>query len=398
MREQGYSVLMVLESTFPSPGGGGAESQVRTLGLEFLRRGQALEVIVPMVAGGPQQPREQIEGIPVTRIAYPKVPWLGAGWMLLSLAWLLFARRHAYAVIHAHIAGNMAAVCSLMGRWLDKPVLVKLTGMTEMRGGILDKEPRLGGRLRKSALLGSSAYQATSRRIGALLAERGFDARKVLHLPNAVDTRRFARVVRDQDLRRQLCGLRERVGIFVGRLEPEKGIELMVKGWAQAFAGRGDAALLLVGDGSLRTVLAEMGRELGIEQQIVFTGATNEVERYLALADFGLLTSQYEGLSNSLLEYMASGLPVVGSQVSGTEDWVIDGRTGWLFPAGDLAALERALCAVRETPMPRLRQLGQQARQLVEEQASIGAVVDTLQKTYRDLSPLEAGLRTVGRP
>lgn len=373
---------MVLESIFPSPGGGGAESQVRTLGLEFLRRGQPLEVVVPMVASGPQLDVDEVEGIPVTRIPYPKVPWLGAIWMLLSLAWLLFARRHHYRVIHAHIAGNMAAMASLMGWMLGKPVLVKLTGMTEMRGGILDPTPGLGARLRRLAMRTSSAYQATSQRIAGQLGARGFDKDKVLHLPNAVDTRRFHALQRDPVLRQQLCGSRTRVGIFVGRLEPEKGIELMVQGWANAFAGRPDTALLLVGGGSLMESIRATGQKLGIAEQLIFVGPTHQVERYLPLADFALLTSQFEGLSNSLLEYMAAGLPVVGSQVSGTEDWVIEGRSGWLFPAGDLQSYVNALSAAGNSTAEDLQQLGRQARRMVDEQASIPAVVDALQHTY----------------
>jgi L-malate glycosyltransferase len=392
MLEQPIEVLMVMESIFPSPGGGGAESQLRTLGVEFLRRGQPVQVVVPMVADGPQQQHDSVDGISITRIPYPKVPLLGAAWMLMSLAWLLVARRRDYQLIHAHIAGNMAAVASLVGRLLGKPVLVKLTGMTEMRGGILDPVPLPSVRVRKLALRASSRYQATSQRIAALLAERGFDARKVLLLPNAVDVRRFSAAPRDEALRVALCGPRERVGVFCGRLEAEKGIELMVQGWARVFAGRQDCALLLVGGGSLLDSLRSMGRALGIERHLVFAGPTQEVERYLALADFGLLTSQYEGLSNSLLEYMAAGLPVVGSCVSGTEDWVIDGRSGWLFPAGDLQGYVRALGAAGDCSLDDLRRMGRQARRMVDEQASIPAVVDALQRTYRELASGEVAV------
>lgn len=378
-------ILMVMESVFPSPGGGGAESQVRTLGLEFLRRGQALEVIVPMVASGPQVEREVVDGIPVTRIPYPKIPWLGALWMLVSLAWLLFIRRDRYRVIHAHIAGNMAALSCLLGRLMGKPVLVKLTGMTEMRGGILDPAPGLGARLRRRAMGAGSAYQATSQRIAGLLVERGFDASKVLHLPNAVDTSRFLAAQRDAGLRTALCGSRSLVGIFVGRLEPEKGLELLVDAWARVFAGRDQAALLLVGSGSLRDALQARAQAAGIGAQLVFVGPTAAVERYLALADFGVLTSQFEGLSNALLEYMSAGLPVVGSRVSGTEDWVVDGSTGWLFPPGDVQALAQQLSQVAETSAEELQRRGAQARAWVERSASIPAVVSTLQATYVQL-------------
>ena len=66
-----------------------------------------------------------------------------------------------------------------------------------------------------------------------------------------------------------------------------------------------------------------------------FVGPSSDVQRYLAMAHFGVLASLHEGLSNTLLEYMAAGLPVLGSRVSGTEDFVVAGHTGWLFPPGD---------------------------------------------------------------
>jgi glycosyltransferase involved in cell wall biosynthesis len=82
---------------------------------------------------------------------------------------------------------------------------------------------------------------------------------------------------------------------------------------------------------------------------------------------------------------MAAGLPVLGSQVSGTEDWVVAGRTGWLFPPGDVEAFVQALAAAGDTSLADLKRLGGQARQMVEQQASIPAVVDSLQDTYRRL-------------
>jgi glycosyltransferase involved in cell wall biosynthesis len=389
--EASQAILLVLESIFPSPAGGGAESQVRTLGLEFLRRHQALEVVVPMVAGGPQRRFELVDGIPVTRIPYPKVPWIGAFLMLVRLSWLLLKRRSSYDVIHVHIAGNMAAISSLIGRLLGKPVVVKLTGMTEMKGGILDPMPRLGARLRKAVMHLASGYQATSQRIADLLAVRGFARERILQVPNAVDVQRFSSVPRDAARRRAVCGDRQLIGVYVGRLEPEKGLELLIQGWARVFRHRTDVALMLVGDGSLFDSLRNGARELDIDSQIIFVGSTEQVERYLALADFGVLTSLYEGLSNSLLEYMAAGLPVVGSRVSGTEDWVIDGRTGWLFPPGNLEAFATALARVGDPDTQTLRAHGATAQQLVIDKASIPAVVDVLQATYRRLDAERSG-------
>lgn len=376
------SVMMVLESMFPTKGGGGAETQVRTLGRHLIAQGVPVTLLAPMVSWGSQVGEDNVDGIAVTRIAYPKLPGIGALVMLAKLAWLLFRLRNRYTIIHTHIAGNMSALCCLMGRLLRKPVLVKLTGMTEMVGGILDPNPNPVVRLRKRALRMATYYQATSSQIGRLMQERGFDARKVHLIPNAVDTERFETVERNDAKRRELCGERRIVGIFVGRLEPEKNIELMLDGWAQAFAGQHDAALVLVGAGRLMDPLKAQAERLGIASQVIFVGASDAVERYLALADFGLLTSNAEGLSNTLLEYMASGLPVIGSRISGTEDFVASGQTGWLFTAGDTHQFRDCLNAAAQARAS-LAELGQNARRHVVAEASIGAVVNRLLSLYR---------------
>ena len=376
------SVLMVLDSVFPAVGGGGAESQVRTLSLELLARGIPVSVVVPMAKHGPQLAHENVDGIPVRRLAYPKLPLFGAAWMLFSLACLLVRSRHRYDVIHSHIAGNMSAVCCVVGRLLDKPVLVKLTGMTEMRGGILDSAPGAGARIRRVAIGRADSFQATSSRIAALLVARGFSSNRVRLIPNAVDTRRFAYDREDLALKRSLCGACRVTGIYVGRLEAEKGLETLLQGWAKVFHGRNDAVLLIVGGGSSRADLQSMAESLGIASQIRFLGATGVVEKYLQLADFGVLTSLHEGLSNTLLEYMAAGLPVLGSRVSGTEDFVINGQTGWLFSPGDIEAFADSLLHASNAGAEELCKLGQQAREFVVGRASIAAVVDQLLLVY----------------
>lgn len=382
-------VLMVLESVFPTPGGGGAESQVRTLGLHLPGRGVSVSVIVPMVRYGPQLQDDRVDGIEVRRIRYPKLPLLGAALMLVKLAWRLFELRREYGFIHAHIAGNMAAVCCVMGRLLGKPVLIKLTGMTEMVGGILDPHAGFKGWIKKKLMRSATHYQATSSQIARMLVDSGFEARKVQLIPNAVDTARFETPQRHttpterEAERRTLCGEGKKlVAVYVGRLEKEKDLELMLTGWAAAFRGNAGVALIMVGGGGLKAQLESLAHELGIADQVIFTGASSTVERYLALADVGLLTSRAEGLSNTLLEYMASSLPVIGTRVSGTEDFVINGQTGWLFPVGDVQQLQTCLLAAAGLGSTQLAVLGQNAKALVISQASISAVVNRLVELY----------------
>lgn len=380
--EKAPRVLMVLESGLPTKGGGGAESQVQTLGIEFQRRGIPVSVVTPMVHWAAQKAEDVVAGFPITRIRYPRVKLLGSLWLLIALALLLVRRRGTYDVIHSHIAGNMSAVCCLVGPLLGKPVFVKLTGMTEMRGGILDAHPGWPTRLRKWAMRQATAYQATSSRIGRMLVESGFDASKVALIANAVDIERFRASGGRDERRRALCGERRLVGIYVGRLEWEKGVELMLRGWARVLQSRDDALLLVVGNGSLQPSLERLCELLGISDQVKFLGPTKQPETFLQLADFGLLASLHEGLSNTLLEYMSSGLPVLGSRVSGNEDFIVEGRTGWIFTPGDedsyVDALRRACDASQEA----MATMSAQALAMVQSRASIRHVGDSLIRLY----------------
>jgi L-malate glycosyltransferase len=375
-------VLMVLESVFPVQGGGGAENQVRTLAMHLPAKGVSVSVLVPMVSYGSQRKNDNADGIVIRRITYPKVPLIGAAVMLFALAWRLYQERQNYTFIHSHIAGNMSAVCCLMGRLLNKPVLIKLTGMTEMVGGILDPHCGLSTKFKKKIFRLATAYQALSSEIVSRLMESGFDAQKIKRIPNAVDVERFSNQKTDPVRRLALCGNKRFVGVYVGRLEREKDLELMLQGWANAFRHRRDVALILVGSGKLLAELQDQAKAQGIEDQIFFVGPSTCVETYLALADVGLLTSKAEGLSNTLLEYMACGLPVIGTQVSGTEDFVIDGQTGWLFPVGDVAQLQKCLEAASNLNPNQLAALGQSARSKVLSEASINAVVSRLIELY----------------
>lgn len=373
---------MVLESVFPTAAGGGAESQVRTLGMHLPLQGVDVSVIVPMVRHGPQCQHDAVDGIKVHRIRYPKWPVVGATVMLGKLAWQLWRRRRDYTFIHVHIAGNMAAVCSLVAVVLRKPVLVKFTGMTEMVGGVLDSRPSPSVRFRKRAIRRATNFQATSSQIARLLVTSGFPAARVKLIPNAVDIARFMEGDVDPAGRRALRGQTRFMAVYVGRLEAEKDLQLMLRGWALAFEDAQDVSLTLVGDGSLRPWLENFAVTLGISDQVTFAGASNAVERFMSAADVGLLTSRAEGLSNTLLEYMASGLPVIGSRVSGTEDFVAHGRTGWLFDAGDVVAFARCLHAASVLDSGELNTLGRNAREFVSERASIKAVTARLAQLY----------------
>lgn len=374
-------ILMVLESPFRTIGGGGAESQVRTLGRELRRLGHRVTVLTPRFARGSQRHIERDEGMLVCRLVYPHVRGIGSLVLWARLVAFLHRRRRRYDAVHVHIAHYMGAISCAMGRRIGLPVIVKFTGQWELESGLLAHNAGFGARLFKPLLRYASAYQSISRRIGSEVVERGLPRRLVVYLPNAVDVQRF-----DAPRAARAVGAPLRV-IYVGRLQKHKGLDTLFKSWQQAFPTKGAAQLMLVGAGEDEPKLRVLADSLGIADQIAFLGHRLDIEAVLADADLAVLPSIIEGLSNSLLEFMASGLAVVASRVSGSEDLIIDGRNGWLFPVGDAGALAAAFRTAAALPPPALLAIGCQARLDVAQAAGLNHVVARLLDLYRGATP-----------
>ena len=377
-------LLMVLESDFTPRGGGGAESQVRTLALHLLRMGQQVTVVTPLLARGRQVTAERCARIPVGRIRYPQVPTLGAAVMSLRFGAFLLGHGRRYDAWHVHIGHHLGAVTCLVGALVDKPVVVKISGSWELEQGVLSPGGgKLFDRLALRWLKRASAVQAISTRMAAELMRRGFPSERIVVLPNAVDTSRF----------RVRAGLRPPgspfTAVFVGRLVPEKGLPALLEAWARAFpaGGKTNARLRLVGGGPLEQALRAQVERLGLSRQVEFLGHRDRVEEVLADADVGALPSRVEGLSNTLLEFMASGLPVLATRVSGSEDFVVSGRNGWLLDVSDLPAMVAALREAAKLPPERLAAMGRQARADVEAAASLDIVVGRLLSLYAGALP-----------
>jgi glycosyltransferase involved in cell wall biosynthesis len=376
------SVLMVLDSTFPPPTGGGSEGQVLTLGRQLMARG--VHVVVVTGQGDERQPvKERIEGMDVVRIPFPKVRRLGGALMLLRLLiWLLRNGRRNVA-IHAHIASGMAAVACVAGRLIRRPVVVKLAGGFEFDTGMFAPGRRgVDALVLRWAIRQATFYQAISERLGAHLVSRGFDPDRVRLIPNAIDLARFqpaGHAAEDRGARTVQADL---VAVFVGRLVAEKALEPFLVAWARVFDSAASVALLIVGSGELEPRLRETVDRLGRTHQIQLLGAHRDVRPFLWEADFAVLPSISEGLSNSLLEYMAAGLPVLGSRISGTEDVVTPGETGWLFEAGETGEMEARLREIAALPLSTLRAMGRRAREKVERHSGGLAITASLLELY----------------
>ena len=166
---------------------------------------------------------------------------------------------------------------------------------------------------------------------------------------NGVDASRFAPssqiVKRAAQLRRELgIPMRAPVVLFVGRLTCDKGIPELAQAFDQLAPRFPELRLLLVGcyeEGD--PLSADTRRYLDSNSRVIFAGAVKETAPYYATADVLALPSHREGLSTVVLEAQAAGIPVVGASATGIIDVVTDGKTGLLFPVGDVSALTEAI-------------------------------------------------------
>ena len=136
----------------------------------------------------------------------------------------------------------------------------------------------------------------------------------------------------------------------VGRLTPVKDQQILLRAMASLRAKHPELGerlhMMLVGDGPLRADIERLSAQLGLQEVVWLTGDRADVHELLKLMDVFLLPSLGEGISNTVLEAMASGCPVIATEVGGNVELVEEGSTGALVPVGDQAALEEAMLAL----------------------------------------------------
>ncbi len=194
----------------------------------------------------------------------------------------------------------------------------------------------------------------------------------------------------DLSLTRESPGVMARIPaecwiVLAASLTPVKRHDVAIRAFAALRQrSRCDVHLLLLGDGPLRGELEAQAKASGVTDSVHFEGAVREVDRYLRQADIGLLTSDREGLSNAILEYMAYGLPVVATAVGGNPE-LVNEHNGALVPAADSDALTHALAQLVNDPQA-IAARGARARQDVERDYSWPRATGALEDYYRELS------------
>jgi glycosyltransferase involved in cell wall biosynthesis len=207
---------------------------------------------------------------------------------------------------------------------------------------------------------------------------------KVRHIGNGIDLAHFKR--KDgQSLRQSLgIGANERVIGIVANLRPEKNHKLLISAFSRVAEVLKDVKLVLVGTDCMNGEIQKYAIMAKVSDRVLFLGQRDDIPELLSVFDVFCLPSIHEGLPLTVLEAMAVGVPIVGSDVMGINEIIKDGSTGLLFPAGDDEKLaERIIGALTDKGLS--HGLSCAARELVVRRFSLDNKVQEYQELFNSL-------------
>ena len=357
---------------------GGAERQIESLCPELVRRG-VRPVIIGRLRRGVRAHHDS--SAEVVHVRVPGIPGIDS--VVFVLGALRALARLRPDVVHAFSAFSQSTIALLHRRRTGTPFLTKI-----LRSGPLGDLQRLRskpfGKRRVARLLNEAdGFVVISREVDDELAALGVEPERRLRIPNGVDVARFAPTRGDSD-----GPSIEPVGdgpavVAVGRLSPEKRMRELSEHWHLVRAEHPGATLFIVGTRANKVDPDAV--RLAKDPHVVHLGTRDDVENVYRSSDVYVSASVAEGLSNALLEAMATGLPCVVTRTGGVGDVVADGRNGLVVPPDDLPALCDGINKLLADP-GLARELGARARETVSERFSLTRIADELAAEYHRLA------------
>jgi glycosyltransferase involved in cell wall biosynthesis len=364
---------MLIQSYLPVIGG--AEKQIDALG-PFL---QALDVEVHVLTRRYDGLKsfEVINGIPVHRIP------IAGGKATKAIMYILNTLKTIHSLkpdlIHAHELLSPATT-AIFAKWYFRlPVLAKVLRGGEPLGDVAKISAGILGRWRRVFISKNiNAFAVISQEIDRELAEMNVEKQRRFFLPNGVDVNRFHPVSQEQklDLRSRLSLPSGPIVIYSGRLQPEKRVSQLLDVWEKVRMSMNGAHLIILGTGPEEEMLKKKAGD-GVK----LLGSVEDVSPYLQASDVYVLPSSTEGLSNSLLEAMACGLPVIATNVGGAPDLIVDRERGLLIKPDSPEQLERA-CVTLLNDVTMRELCGRSARNFVVENYALENMAIQMRSLY----------------
>ncbi|WP_447859191.1 glycosyltransferase [Nitrospira calida] len=302
--------------------------------------------------------------------------------VLLTLRKLIV--KHDINLVHPHDYKS-DLFCYLVSRLLRKRPLALIS--TAHNWAMMGLRGELYRRLDLFVMRYFDHLIAVSDATKSAMVNAGLPSEKITVIHNAVDTTVWApRVANTFRSEFGLEGVFPLIG-YVGRITEEKNLKMWLRVAANIAQRYPEARFVIVGDGAsprLHTELQKLATALNIADRVVFTGYRQDLQNVYAALDVFFMTSCREGLSNSILEAMAMGLPVVATDVGGTRELIENGNSGYLLPVGDSTGMTEALINLLGDPCLRT-QMAMAARKRTEERFSFQLRLRRIEALYEQL-------------
>jgi len=214
----------------------------------------------------------------------------------------------------------------------------------------------------------------------------GIDPSQIVVIHNGIDARRYGIPV-DIKAKKQELGIGENgpvIGMISNYIHYKGHLNLMAA-FRQVASVFPDAVCLCVGEGPQRAVIEAEIKKSGLSGRVILSGTRRDIPELLSIMDVSVLASFEEGFSNTILESMAAGLPVVATAVGGNPEAVGDGVTGILVPPGDSRALAGAILRILGDP-ELASHMGREGKKRVEREFSIEKMIGEMETLYTKLA------------
>lgn len=297
---------------------------------------------------------------------------------LFSIVFAQFLRSRKIDLLHSHLLGPITGAS--IGSYLAR---VSHLGTIHDTYSIDERQKRMY--LIQLSLIFDTKLVTVSRYIHAYFSNKSaLFSNYMKTIYNGIDVELY-RVRRKSHIREELLlDPTEIVLISVGRLVAIKGYDVLIESFSQ-LESLLPLRLLIVGDGPNRKAIEIMIKEKGLVDKVKLLGFRDDVPELLRASDCFVLSSRSEGLSYSIMEAMASGLPQVITDVGGNSELVVDGVSGYLVPVDDHVAFAKKLQILIEDREKR-KQFGGVASRIAKEKFSVKAMMDRYVFEYLDMT------------
>lgn len=329
---------------------------------------------------------ETTNGYEIRRLACSYRRYLHTITGLLSFAGFLLRHGRTFDVWHVHQYGFQAALAVALGKVLRRPVALKLmnTGVhgiaAAMRSGVAAWV--LGDLHRRvSACIAISAETCTE------AIRFGIPPERIHLIPNGLNSRELCPASpEERKVARLALGLKcEHLVLSVGRLAPEKNLLGLLDAWAAVDTKVRDRALLaLVGDGPQRDNVQAKAKALNLAGSVHLAGQCSNVATWYRAADIYVISSDNEGLSNSMIEALACGVPVISTRVSGSSILLESPIAGLVVDTGNVENLAGAMESLLQNESLRT-QLATNARRTFETHFALEVLSKKMIALYKQL-------------